>query len=261
MADLAGRVAVVTGASAGIGEATARILGAAGLRVALCARRKHRLDRLATELRALGTEAAAHALDVTDAPAVGEMIREVTARWGRLDVLVNNAGRGLAATFEDTTPEELRDLMELNVVAVLTATQAALPVMRRQGRGHIINVSSIVGRRGVPFRTAYGATKFALGGLSEALRVELRGTGIAVSLVYPVQTATEFHEVQVQRVPWRPVGPVQSAEQVARAILRCVRRRRPEVYPYWPARLLAVLSVIAPGLVDRGMSRMLRRPE
>jgi short-subunit dehydrogenase len=258
--DPRGRVALVTGASSGIGQATARVFAGAGLRVAFCARRKDRLDELAAELTARGSEVTAHAVDVTDALAVRAMVDEVVARWGRLDVLVNNAGRGLAATVEQTTAAELRALMELNVVAVLGATQAALPVMRRQGSGHIVNVSSIVGRRAVPYRAAYSATKFALGALSEALRVELTGTGIRVTLVYPIRTIrTEFAEVEVQKVPWRPMGPVQSAERVARSILRCVRRPRPEVYPYWPVRILALMSVIAPGLVDRGMRRVLQR--
>lgn len=258
MADPRGRVALVTGASSGIGAATARVFADAGLRVALCARRKDRLEQLAADLTGRGAEATVHAVDVTDALAVRAMMEEVTARWGRLDVLVNNAGRGFSATLEQTTAEELRALMELNVVAALGATQAALPIMRRQGSGHIINISSIVGRRAVPYRAAYSATKFALGALSEALRVELTGTGIAVTLVYPIRTTeTEFHEAEVQKVRWRPLGPVQSAERVARAILSCVRRPRPEVYPYWPLRILAVMSVLAPGLVDRGMRRVL----
>jgi short-subunit dehydrogenase len=258
VADPRGRVALVTGASSGIGAATARAFAGAGLRVALCARRKDRLEQLAAELTARGSEATVHAVDVTDALAVRAMVDEVAACWGRLDVLVNNAGRGFSATLEQTTAEELRALMELNVVAVLGATQAVLPIMRRQGSGHIINVSSIVGRRAVPYRAAYSATKFALGALSEALRVELTGTGIAVTLVYPIRTdETEFHEAEVQKVRWRPMGPVQSADRVARAILSCVRRPRLEVYPYWPLRILAVMSVIAPGLVDRGMRRVL----
>jgi short-subunit dehydrogenase len=257
--DLAGRVALVTGASAGIGAATARAFAAAGMRVALCARRRDRLDALAAELRARGADASVHAVDVTDDKAVRAMVDEVAARFGALDVLVNNAGRGLAARFEDTRPDELRALLELNLIAVLTATQAALPIMRRQGRGHVINVSSVVGRRNLPGRTAYGATKFALGGLTEALRLELYGSGIAVSLVYPIFTVTEFHEVETRREPLERRGPVQSAETVARAILRCVRRPRPEVYPYAPARLLAGLAAVAPGLVDRVIGRALQR--
>lgn len=258
MADLPGRVAIVTGASAGIGQATARALGRAGMRVALCARRRERLEALAAEMRGAGAEAAAYPLDVTDAPAVGAMVDDVAARWGRVDVLINNAGRGFAARFEDTAPQEFRDLLELNVLAVLTATQAVLPLMRRQGRGHIINISSVVGRRGIRGRAAYAATKFALGGLTESLRMELRGSGIAVSLVYPIYTTTEFHDVETKRVVFPRMGPVQSVEQVARAIVRCVKRPRAEVYPYWPVRLLAVLSAAAPGLVDRVMARLQR---
>jgi short-subunit dehydrogenase len=258
VADPRGRVALVTGASSGIGAATARAFAAAGMRVALCARRKDRLEQLAADLAGQGSEASVHAVDVTDPLAVRAMMDEVAARWGRLDVLVNNAGRGFSATLEQTSAEELRALVELNVVAVLGVTQVALPIMRRQGSGHIINISSIVGRRAVPYRAAYSATKFALGALSEALRVELTGTGITVTLVYPIRTdGTEFHEVEVQKVRWRPRGPVQSAERVALTILSCVRRPRPEVYPYWPLRILAVMSVIAPALVDRGMRRVL----
>jgi len=176
VADLGGRVAIVTGASSGIGEATARALAADGARVALCARRKDRLERLAAEIQTRGGEAAAHPLDVTDAPAVHAMVEAVAARWGRVDVFVNNAGRGLVATLEQTTVEELRALLD----------------------------------------------------------------------------------VEPQKIPWRRRGPVQSAEQVARAIARCTRRPRPEVYPYWPSRLLAVLSVIAPGLVNSAMRPAVR---
>ena len=248
----------MTGASSGIGEATARVLAAAGLRVAVCARRQARLDQLAAAIEATGGEAVVYPLDVTEGPAVRAMADHVAARWGRIDVLVNNAGRGLSATFEDSKPEELRELLELNVVAAFTAIQAVLPWMRRQGGGHIINVSSIVGQRGVPYRSVYSATKFALGGLSEALRVELAGTGIRVSLVYPIVTATEFHDVEPRRAGSGVHGPIQSSEHVARCILRCVRHPRTEVYPYRPSWLLAVANVIAPRLVDLGMRRLFR---
>ena len=116
-----------------------------------------------------------------------------------------------------------------------------------------------MGRRGIPYRSAYSATKFALVGLTESLRVELKGTGIHVSLVYPIYTATEFHEVEVHRAESIHRGPVQSAEQVARAIVRCARRPRPEVYPFPPARILALLGVLAPGFVDWMTHRFSRR--
>ena len=259
MTDPKGRVAIITGASAGIGAATARAFAGAGLRLALCARRRDRLEAVAAELRAGGTEVSVHVLDVTAEKAVRAMVDEVAARLGAVDVLVNNAGRGLAARFEDTTPAEFRELLELNLIAPITASQAVLPVMRRQGRGHIVNVSSVVGRRNIPGRAAYGATKFALGAVSEALRLELRGTGIHVSLVYPIYTTTEFHDVEPRRIRIKRMGPEQSADTVARAILHCVRRPRPEVYPYPAARLLAGVAALFPALLDRAMGRALAK--
>ena len=128
--------------------------------------------------------------------------------------------------------------------------------MRRQGAGHIVNVASVVGKRASPFRAAYVASKFALVGFSESLRMELRGSGIDVTCVCPIGTATEFHDVEPNRlgVPGRG-GPIQSAEHVARAILRALRRPRAEVHPYLPARLLFLANALVPGLVDRLMMR------
>jgi short-subunit dehydrogenase len=221
--------------------------------VALVARRADRLEALAGEIGEGGGHALALPGDVTEEPFVIDAVARVLDRWARLDVLVNNAGRGLAARFEDTTAADLRAILELNVVSVLTVTRAVLATMRAQGRGHIVNVSSV----GIPLRSAYAASKFALGGLSEALRVELRVTGIHVTLVYPIfTTETEFHAVEPRRlaVPTRP-GPVQPARHVARAIVRCMRRPRPEVYCCRPARVLALLSVLAPGAVDLVVGR------
>lgn len=257
--ETAGRVALITGASAGIGEATARVFAGAGMRLALCARRMDRLERLAGELRAQGTDVAVHPIDVTDVSAVRAMVDATAARFGTVDVLVNNAGRGLGAKFEDTTLEEFRALFELNLLATVTASQAVLPLMRRQGRGHILNVSSVVGRRSLPGRAAYGATKFAMVAVSESLRIELRGSGVHVSLVYPIYTVTEFHDAETKRFRLPRRGPVQTPEQVARAMLRCVRRPRAEVYPYRPARLLAGFAAVCPGLLDRMMGRVLTR--
>lgn len=253
MPQLRGKVALVTGASSGIGAATAQALAGEGVRVGLLARRKERLEAFGGELQRKGGQALVCPADVVDPVAVQTAVAHVLGRWGRIDILINNAGRGFAAPFETTSAQEIRSLLEVNLVSVLTVTQAVLPGMLKAGSGHIINVSSVVGRRGLPFRSAYSATKFALVGLSECLRQELRGTGIHVSVVYPVYTETEFHDVEAKKVEPLRYGPVQSAERVAAAIVRCARRPRPEVYPYRPARVLAVLSALAPGLVDRMM--------
>jgi short-subunit dehydrogenase len=250
------RVVVVTGASSGIGAATAVACGRAGMRVALAARRADRLARVAEEVRAAGGEARVMPTDVADAAALRALIDGTVEAWGRLDVLVNNAGIGVLARADETTPAEYARLMEVNYLGAVYAVLAALPHMRRQRRGHIVNVASVLGKRASPFRAAYVASKFALVGFSETLRMELRGTGIAVTCVCPVGTATEFHEIELNRlgVSGRG-GPTQSAEHVARAIVRALRRPRAEVHPYPPARLLFLANAVAPGLVDRVMMR------
>jgi short-subunit dehydrogenase len=250
------KVVVVTGASSGIGAATAVACARAGMRVALAARRAGRLARVADEVRAAGGEARVVPTDVADAAQIRELVDGTVAAWGRLDVLVNNAGVGVLAPVEQTTPAEFERLMQVNFHGAVHAVLAALPHMRRQGRGHIVNVASVLGKRASPFRAAYVASKFALVGFSETLRMELRGTGIAVTCVCPVGTATEFHDIELNRlgVSGRG-GPTQSADHVARAIVRAIRRPRAEVHPYPPARLLFLANAVAPGLVDRLMMR------
>jgi short-subunit dehydrogenase len=249
------KVALVTGASSGIGAATARLLAGEGYRVALVARRRERLDALAEEIRHGGGTAVSCPADVTDAGAARDAVARTMGAWGRVDVLVNNAGRGFAATLEMTTETELRELLELNLVSVLTLTRAVLPDMIARRSGHVVNVGSIVGRRGIPLRSAYAASKFGLTGLTESLRQEVRRHGIHVSLVLPIYTATEFHAIEARRAQPVRGGPVQSAETVARAIVRCLRRPRPEVYPFAPAKILAVLGVLSPRFTDWLISR------
>ena len=253
---LAGRVVVVTGASSGIGAATAVECGRAGMRVVLAARRAARLDAVADDVRAAGGEARVVLTDVGDEAAVRALIDGTVAAWGRIDVLVNNAGIGMLATVEQTTPAEFERIMRVNYLGAVHGVLAALPHMRRQGAGHIVNVASVVGKRASPFRAAYVASKFALVGFSEALRMEVLGSGIHVTCVCPIGTATEFHDIEPNRlgVPGRG-GPIQSAAHVARGIVRALRRPRAEVHPYPPARLLFLANALAPALVDRLLVR------
>ena len=254
-------VVFVTGASSGIGAACAREFARAGARVALFARRRERLDALAREVDALGGEALVVPGDVSRADQVQAAVQETLARWGKIDVLINNAGYGLIASVEATTPEEFRKIFDVNVMGTVLATQAVLPAMKAARRGHIINMSSVAGRRGIPQRAAYSITKFAVVAFSEVLRGEVRPHGIHVTVVYPILTTrTEFFDVEAEKEPrLMPLGPTQTADRVARSIVRVVRRPRPEVYPYWPARLMAILSTAVPGLVDWGIARALRR--
>jgi short-subunit dehydrogenase len=254
---LRGRVVVITGASSGIGAATAVRCGREGMRVALAARRADRLAAVAEAVRAAGGEARVAPTDVTDAGAVRALVDGTVAAWGRLDVVIANAGAGILAPVEGTLETEFERLMRVNYLGVVHAVLAALPHLRRQGAGHLVTVASVVGKRATPFRAAYVGSKFAVVGLSEALRTELRPAGIDVTCVCPVSTLTEFHDVEPNRlgVPGRG-GPIQSADHVARAIVRALRRPCPEVHPYPPARALFLLNALAPSLVDRLLYRL-----
>ncbi len=254
------RVVIVTGASAGIGREAARAFAREGTRVALAARRADRLEALENEIQENGGEALAVPTDVGDPGQVEALVAKTLKRWGRLDILVNNAGFGHICRFEELTEDEIHRLVEVNLLGPLYGIQAALPIMRRQGSGHIITVSSIVGKRGTPRNAVYVATKFAQVGLTESLRVELRGSGIHASVICPVGTDTEFVEAMIVKNPASRGqvrrGPIQSAAHVAELIVRCAKHPRPEVYPYRPARFLVLMNALAPGLVDRLFARL-----
>ena len=174
-----------------------------------------------------------------------------------------NAGFGIAGAIDDITPDQMQKLMDVNYTGTYHATRAALPVFRRQGSGHIIIVSSIVGKRGVPYMGAYSATKFAQVGLAECLRAELAGSGIHVSVVFPVSTETEFFDVMSRETGTavtRAMGPRQTVDTVADAIARAIERPVPEVYPYSKSRALVWLNALAPGFCDRVVKRFGRKP-
>jgi NADP-dependent 3-hydroxy acid dehydrogenase YdfG len=182
-------VVVITGASSGIGAATARAAARAGARVVLAARREERIHALAAEI---GGGAIAVRCDVTDAADVAALARAALDAFGRIDVLVNNAGQGLQSSIEDLALDDLRAVLELNLVAPLAAMQAVIPAMRAQGAGAIVNVSSGTTFADVPGTGGYVASKIALERLSAIARAELEGTGVVVSTLIPFATETEF---------------------------------------------------------------------
>ncbi|HSB71253.1 MAG TPA: SDR family oxidoreductase [Candidatus Methylomirabilis sp.] len=259
--DLKNQVAVITGASSGIGRAAAVALAREGVRVVLGARRLDRLTEAVGAIRAARGEARAVQTDVTDPAQVRRLVEEAVAAFGRLDILVNNAGLGYFGPVESTPVQEARHLFDVNVMGTLYGIQAAVPIMRRQHSGHIINVSSVVGKRATPGLGVYSATKFAQVGLSESLRLELADAGIHVSVVYPVSTRTEFFTVAASRSPLRidPAGPTYTAEQVAQILVRCARRPRPEIVVFPPARLMVILNALAPRVMDRVLAVYWRR--
>jgi short-subunit dehydrogenase len=247
-------VAVITGASSGIGCATAEVFAAAGYDLVLGARREALLQQVAAAAGSRsGVEAVAVVCDVRKAADVQRLVDTAVERFGRLDVLVANAGAGLYGRVEDTSDEDFRDLLDTNVLGVLRGIRAALPVMRRQRHGHLVIVGSVVGKRAWPLHGAYAATKFALTGLTQSLRAELAGSGVTASLVLPGSTRTEFFraaKTPSPRYQSQPRGIVQSPETVARAILRSVDHPAAEVYTFAPMRLALWLAGAFPALPD-----------
>ena len=189
---LAGKTAVVTGASSGIGEAAVRLLAREGCNVVLAARREDRLKALAAEL---GERALAAPADVTDPAACAALVARTVERFGSLEILVNNAGFGLYGSIADGDPEDWRKMFDVNVLGVLYITRPAVRQMLRQGAGDVVFVSSLAGRR-VPRAdgTVYAATKHALGAIAEGLRMDVHEKGIRIINVEPGLVRTEFPE-------------------------------------------------------------------
>jgi len=257
---LAGKVVAITGASAGIGLALARQLAARGVRVSVFARRTDRLDAFAAEAARLPGDVLVVAGDVANEVDVQALVDRTVARFGHIDVMVCNAGIGYHGRLEDTAPDVIRRIMDVNVLGTIYAARAALTIMRTQGHGHIIAVSSIVARRGVAGSGVYSASKAAQLAFIESLRAEFIGTHLRASVVFPVSTMTEFHDA-IARDFGQAVqghGPKQTADHVAECIVRCIITPRAEVYPYRWAKILSVLSVIAPALADRLVRRFRR---
>ena len=261
--DLAGRTAVITGASAGIGLACAEELAAAGVAVVLGARREDRLREAADRIRRAGGRAEIMAMDVTSEAQVNALTERARTAFGGLDIMICNAGFGFYGTVEETPPETMQRMLDVNFMGTFYGARAALPVFRAQRRGHLVMISSIVGQRGIPLMSGYSATKAAQVGFAESLRSEFAGTDIHVSVAYPVSTETEFRQA-MERDYGHTVaglGPRQSVEEVAAAVVQCIRKGKPEVYPYRISRILAILNAVAPGFADGLVRKYGRRRE
>ena len=252
-----GKVIAITGASAGIGRASAVLLAGRGAAIVASARREDRLQALVTEIEAAGGRALAVPGDVTNHADMHLLVARAVQTFGQLDVMICNAGIGYHGTLDETPAAVMRKLVDVNLMGTLYAAEAALRVMRQQRRGHIIAISSIVGRRGVAGSSVYSATKAAQVAFIESLRAEFLGTDLHASVVLPVATVTEFRAAIERDFGHTTVGkgPRQSAEVVAKAIADCIESPKPEVYPLKKARLLAVISATAPGVADRVVRR------
>ena len=246
-------MAVVTGASSGIGEATARGLASRGASVVVAARAVEKLEALEREVSASGGRVIAVHTDVADRGSVEAMVGRTVEEFGSLDVLVNNAGLGLSGRVSELRPDDVRYVFEVNTLGPLNSIQAALPRMGRGGR--IINVSSVVGKRAIPKVGGYCASKFALNALSDALRVELAERGVSVTSVYPGTTRTSFREnsrrTRNEKRGWRPKGV--PPERVAARIADAAEKGPRDVYVTLTDRLFVAGVTLFPGLTDRAL--------
>lgn len=247
--DFSGQVAIVTGASSGIGRATALALAREGARVALAARRSSLLEEVAREVEALGGEALVVPTDVTDQAQVEHLVAQTLSRWGQVDLLIANAGAYIRRPIRELTAADVERSMAVNFYGALYAVLAVLPHMLARGQGHIVLVSSMDGKKGLPPDAPYVAAKFALAGFGDVLRQELHGTGVGVTIVFPGRVDTPL--IAGLEVPW--ISAKIPPETVARAILRAIRRRQPEVIVPWQTRLLLYAHVISPRFADWGV--------
>jgi len=252
------RRVLLTGASSGIGREVARQLAPFGATLFLVARSEGPLLELSAELKELGANQVEVVVgDVTDANLRSAVVQRIRDECGGLDLLINNAGISAHGRFESSSPEVLRQIMEVNFFAAAELVRLALPLLKSGDDPLLVNVGSILGHRGVPFNSEYCSSKFALRGWSEAIRPELSRAGISLMLVSPGTTDTEFFDHLIsrqQQLPWSEQRGL-PADKVAAQIVRGIQRRRFEIYPNWRGRLLVLLTRVAPWLLDRMMNR------
>ena len=253
------KLVLITGTSAGIGKVTAREFVREGARVIGTGRDRERLEAAKSEV---GAESFVPVVaDVADASSMATMVTQVLGEIGLPDIVIANAGIGHDAHFVDTSEEAWRELFETNVFGVVRTVRPFIPGMIKRGSGRVVLISSVVGKRGIPHYSAYSASKFALDGIADVLRVELVGTGVTLGTVYPSSTVSEFQDrtqrVGLERKPKRLQR--HSTIKVARAILRMSASTRPEMLLSFEGNFMALLDKISPRLVDVILARVLRR--
>src|ERR687894_3280382 len=256
-----GTVVVITGASRGIGRATARRFAERGASVVLAARSEGALLEAAAECEGRGGEALAVPTDVADWKSVEDLARRAVERFGRIDVWVNNAVLATVGRLEEVPPEANRRVVEANLLGYVHGAQAALPRFREQGSGVLINMSSGFGLVGAPYAGAYTATKFAQRGLGQTLRGELRGTDVHVCTIMPggVDTPAYRLAANYSGQAGGPKGFLASPEKIARVVVRCAENPRPEVVVGNSVRALKIAHAFAPKIVERAAARTVER--
>lgn len=237
----------ITGASSGIGRATALRMAKEGADVALIARNRERLDETAAEIRRLGRKAVVIEADVSKEDEVKAAVETAIRELGGLDVFHNNAGIYLRCPAKDLRMDQIRKLMEVDFFGNLNGLYAVLPYFLKQGRGSIVTTCSMDGKKGVPPDAAYVAAKFAMNGFYQVLRQELEGTGVNVSIIYPSRMDTP----QIAHVDCPKITPKGNPDMVAKAVVKAVKHRKKEVMvPSLSCHLLTWADAISPSLSD-----------
>ncbi len=268
--DLTSNVMVITGASSGIGAATAIAAAEAGMDLVLNARRARELEAVAEQVRERGAGAELVVGDVTEKNLSARLLDTAQERFGRFDVVFSNAGYGLQTTVHETADEQWRRIFEVNFFASLDLLrEAARRLLAGGRRGHLLMCSSCLAKFTLPYYSAYSATKAAQNHVCRAMGLELKPYGIHVSSVHPVTTATEFFEVSTRLSGGDPEGKsvpdhspklfVQPPQRVARAIIKCVRRPRPEVWTSFTVRAVAGVMTVFPRLFDVAMRSQVKK--
>lgn len=260
--ELKGRPIAITGAGTGIGRATALACAAAGMPVTLSGRREGPLREAAEAVQRAGGRAAVVVGDVTRREDCERLIEETLRAFGSVYAVFANAGYGQEAPIHEMSDDDIRAMFETNFFGTLNTVRPALPHMIRRGEGHVLVCSSCVAKFSLPFFSVYSATKAAQNHISRAMNLELRRHGVAVSSVHPVGTRTEFFETarqlsnQSELIKHTPDAFFQSPDRVARAIVRCLRRPRPEIWTSLPVRVGMALGMMTPRLSDLALRRM-----
>jgi len=255
--DYAGRTAIVTGASTGLGAELARQLARRGMRVALVARREAELEKVAAGIRASGGDAIVVPCDVGERASVEHAAAEALERLGRIDVLVNNAGYNTHGLFKDHPVDDIERMFRVNVLGQIWWIKAVLPAMRRRGEGWIVNLSSVAGKLGQPDEAVYASTKFAISGLSESLAYEFDPLGIHVLCVHPAVVRTEMFTPEViARMPEVAKRAFIEPDVFAEAVLRALERGAYEVTVPRHVGFSYVFRLLMPGMFRRATARM-----
>ncbi len=254
---------LITGASSGIGEATAYAYSNPECELFLVARREQRLGEVAEACLKKGVSRVVFKARDLSVPGQGAtIVQECLEELGGLNLLICNAGYGIYGPLQEVSPQEMARIWQVNFQSCYESIHAALPHLVEQKEGHIVLVSSIIGKKAFPYAASYCATKFAQVAIGEALWGELRGTGVGVSVICPGYTATEFQQSAQKTVsqgPWNRPGNGQDSAAVARAIVSAVRRKKREVHLTLPGRIFCGMYRLSPSLVNHVLARVLQR--